>query len=48
MLTLPFLEVVKEPNEETKKAIEDARNGKTTVINNISDFFNEIKKDAEI
>ncbi|MCD4792002.1 MAG: hypothetical protein K8R54_02120 [Bacteroidales bacterium] len=48
LMTLSFIEVVKEPNEETKKAIEDAKKGKTTAVNDIKSFFNEIKEDAGI
>lgn len=42
--TLPFAKIHKEPNIETKKAIEDARKGKTNKAKSLEQLFNELKK----
>ncbi len=42
--TLPFAKILKEPNATTKKAIEDARNGKTRKAKSLDNLFNDLKK----
>lgn len=42
--TLPFAKIHKEPNIKTKKAIEDARKGKTNKAKSLEQLFNELKK----
>jgi antitoxin component of RelBE/YafQ-DinJ toxin-antitoxin module len=46
--TQPFVTVVKEPNEETIQAIEEARQGKLNEYNNSDELFEKLMKDAEI
>jgi antitoxin component of RelBE/YafQ-DinJ toxin-antitoxin module len=42
--TLPFAKILKEPNAETKKAIEAGRKGKTTKAKSLDQLFNDLKK----
>jgi antitoxin component of RelBE/YafQ-DinJ toxin-antitoxin module len=42
--TLPFAKIIKEPNAVTKKAIEDARKGKTRKASSIKQLFAELNK----
>lgn len=42
--TLPFAKVFKEPNTSTKKAIADARNGKTHKSASLKQLFTELNK----
>jgi len=36
--TLPFAKVIKEPNPVTKKAMDEAKKGKSTKHNNLNDL----------
>lgn len=42
--TLPFAKILKEPNAGTKKAIEDARKGKTKKATSLEQLFTDLKK----
>ena len=42
--TLPFAKVLKDPNALTKKAIEDARKGKTRKAGSLKQLFTDLKK----
>lgn len=42
--TLPFAKVLKDPNTVTKKAIEDARKGKTRKAKSLKQLFTDLKK----
>ncbi len=42
--TLPFAKILKEPNVATKKAIEDARKGKTRKAKSFDQLFSDLKK----
>lgn len=42
--TLPFAKILKEPNAETKKAIESGRKGKTFKAKSLDQLFNDLKK----
>jgi hypothetical protein len=42
--TLPFAKILKEPNDETKKAIEAGRKGKTVKAKSLDQLFNDLKK----
>ena len=46
--TQPFVTVVKEPNEETLQAFEDARHGKLNEYGSTEELFQKLMKDAEI
>jgi hypothetical protein len=38
-----FIKIEKEPNETTKKAIQDAREGKLTKAKNVNDLMEQLK-----
>ena len=40
--TLPFAKILKDPNATTKRAIEDARKGKTKKHRNIKEFITSL------
>jgi uncharacterized protein YwgA len=40
--TLPFAKILKDPNVTTKKAIEDARKGKTKKYRNIKELISSL------
>jgi hypothetical protein len=42
--TMPFARILKEPNATTKKAIDDARKGKTTKADSLDQLFADLKK----
>lgn len=42
--TLPFAKILKEPNAVTKKAIVDARNGKTRKAASLKQLFTDLNK----
>ena len=42
--TLPFAKILKEPNAATKKAIDDARKGKTRKATSLDQLFTDLKK----
>lgn len=42
--TLPFAKILKEPNAETKKAIEAGRKGKTSKTKSLDQLFTDLKK----
>jgi antitoxin component of RelBE/YafQ-DinJ toxin-antitoxin module len=42
--TLPFAKILKEPNADTKKAIEDSRKGKTKKVKSLDQLFTDLKK----
>ena len=42
--TLPFAKILKEPNDVTKKAIADARTGKTRKAKSLDKLFADLKK----
>ena len=42
--TLPFAKILKEPNAATRKAIENARNGKTHKAKSLEQLFTDLKK----
>ncbi len=42
--TLPFAKILKDPNEATKKAIEDARKGKTHKAKSLEQLFSDLKQ----
>ena len=42
--TLPFAKILKEPNALTKKAIVDARNGKTHKAASLKQLFTDLNK----
>jgi len=42
--TLPFAKILTEPNAATKKAIADARNGKTHKAKSLDQLFADLKK----
>jgi antitoxin component of RelBE/YafQ-DinJ toxin-antitoxin module len=42
--TLPFAKILKEPNTETKKAIDDARKGKTNKAKSLDALFSDLSK----
>ena len=42
--TLSFAKILNEPNTKTKKAIEDARKGKTRKAASVKHLFTELKK----
>ena len=42
--TLPFVKIHKEPNANTKKAIEDARKGKTRKAKSLDQLFTDLNK----
>ncbi len=42
--TLPFAKIIKEPNAVTKKAIADARKGKTHKARSLKHLFAELNK----
>jgi hypothetical protein len=42
--TLPYAKILKEPNAVTKKAIEDARKGKTHKAGSLKQLFSDLKK----
>ena len=48
ILTLSFVEIDHIPNNETNKALEDAKNNKTTSYNSTTELFAKIKADAEL
>jgi hypothetical protein len=48
LLTRPYAKVVKEPNAETLKAMEEARTGKTKEMKNIPEYFNQLRKRANV
>jgi len=37
-----FIHIAKEPNEETKRAITDVKNGKVTHVKNVADLMDEL------
>jgi len=41
---MPFAKILKEPNTATKKAIEDARKGKTRKAKSLDQLFTDLKK----
>lgn len=42
--TLPFAKILDNPNAITKKAINDARNGKTRKAGSLKQLFTDLKK----
>jgi len=42
--TLPFAKILKDPNVLTKKAIEDARKGKTRKAGSLEQLFTDLRK----
>ena len=42
--TLPFAKILDDPNAVTKKAINDARNGKTRKAGSLKQLFTDLKK----
>ncbi len=42
--TLPYAKIIKEPNAVTKKAIEDARKGKTHKAGSLKELFTSLNK----
>ena len=42
--TLPFAKILKEPNPTTKKAIDEARKGKTNKAESLQQLFTDLKK----
>ena len=42
--TLPFAKILMEPNAETKKAIDDARKGKTNKAKSLDALFSDLSK----
>lgn len=42
--TLPFAKILDNPNAITKKAINDARNGKTCKAGSLKQLFTDLKK----
>ena len=42
--TMPFAKILKEPNTETKKAIDSARKGKTQKAKSLDQLFTDLKK----
>jgi antitoxin component of RelBE/YafQ-DinJ toxin-antitoxin module len=42
--TLPFAKILDDPNAVTKKAINDARNGKTRKAASLKQLFTDLKK----
>ena len=42
--TLPFARILKEPNANTKKSIEDARAGRTKKAQSLDQLFSDLKK----
>ena len=42
--TLPFAKILKDPNAATKKAIDDARKGKTHKAKSLEQLFTDLKK----
>ncbi len=42
--TLPFAKILKEPNTITKKAIQEARAGKTHKFKSVDELFNTLDK----
>ena len=42
--TLPFAKILDDPNAVTKKAIADARNGKTRKAGSLKQLFTDLKK----
>jgi antitoxin component of RelBE/YafQ-DinJ toxin-antitoxin module len=42
--TLPFAKILKEPNADTKKAIEHARKGKTHKAESLAQLFTDLKR----
>ena len=46
--TRPYAKVIKEPNAETLKAMEEARTGKTKEMKNIPEYFNQLRKRANV
>jgi len=42
--TMPFAKILKEPNTATKKAIEQARKGKTHKAASLDQLFADLKK----
>jgi hypothetical protein len=42
--TMPFAKILKEPNTATKRAIEDARKGKTHKAKSLDQLFTDLKK----
>ncbi len=42
--TLPFAKILNEPNAVTKKAIEDARKGKTQKAASLKQLFTDLNK----
>jgi len=42
--TLPFAKILKDPNATTKKAIEDARKGRTRKARSLKQLFHDLKK----
>ena len=42
--TMPFAEILQEPNVITKKAMEDAKKGKSRKHNNASDLITSLNK----
>jgi hypothetical protein len=46
--TQPFITIEKEPNEETKQAIKEARQGKLNTYSSTDELFQKLLKDAEV
>lgn len=42
--TLPFAKILKEPNDRTKRSIEEARKGKTRRAASLDQLFADLKK----
>ncbi len=42
--TLPFAKILKEPNAETRKAIAEAKKGKTRKANSLDQLIIDLKK----
>jgi hypothetical protein len=42
--TLPFAKILKEPNAFTRKAIEDARKGRTRKAGSLKQLFTDLSK----
>jgi len=46
--TQPFITIVKEPNEDTIQALEDARQGKLNAYDSSDELFVKLMKDAGV
>ena len=42
--TMPFAKILKEPNKATKKAIDDARKGRTKKVATLEQLFSDLEK----